>query len=171
MTKKIKRRTAQSGSLLQRLANIPDKLFNSAFDIQYGALCYRKTSDGSDIEVLVITSRGTGRWIIPKGWPTDKKKPHQAAQIEALEEAGVMGRARKKPVGRYTYLKWLETGYVSPCVVEVFQIEVTKTASKYKELGQRKLAWVSRDEAARRVREVELKSLLINFQPTTKSAS
>lgn len=105
MTKKMKQPTAQSKTLLQRLAAMPDKLFSSAFEFQYGAICYQKTHDGSDIEVLLITSRGTGRGIIPKGWPVDQKKPHQATQIEALEEAGVMGRARKKPVGRYTYLK------------------------------------------------------------------
>lgn len=94
-----------------------------------------------------------------------KKKPHEAAEIEALEEAGILGRARRKSVGRYTYLKWLEDGDVAPCTVEVFQVEVTGFATDYKERGQRELAWLSPDEAARRVREVELKSLLVDFRP------
>ena len=98
-----------------------------------------------------------------------KKKPHEAAEIEALEEAGIRGRARKKPVGRYTYLKWLDNGDVAPCTVEVFQVEVTGLATDYKERGQRQLAWVSPDEAARRVREVELKSLLVSFPMNLRS--
>ncbi|WP_320197934.1 NUDIX hydrolase [Agrobacterium sp. rho-13.3] len=166
MPKKSKQTPDSSKTLLQQLAAMPEKLFSSAFKVQYGALCYREP-EGCDIEVLLITSRGTGRWIIPKGWPMNKKKPHEAARIEAFEEAGVIGRVHKKPVGRFTYLKWLETGQVAPCIVEVFQIEVTKTTDRYKEMGQRNLAWVSRDEAARRVREVELKSLIVNFRPNT----
>ncbi len=150
-------------ALLQQLAGMPDKLFNGAFELQLGALCYRK-SDDCDLEILLITSRGTGRWIIPKGWPMNKKKPHEAALIEAFEEAGVVGRVHKKPVGRYTYLKWLDTGRVAPCVVDVFQIEVTRTEQKFKETGQRKVAWFSRGEAARLVREVELKSLIATFR-------
>ncbi|WP_309769291.1 MULTISPECIES: NUDIX hydrolase [Agrobacterium] len=151
-------------SLLQQLALMPDKLFNGGFRLQYGALCYRWIA-ADDFQVLLITSRGTGRWVIPKGWPMKKKKPHEAAEIEAWEEAGIRGRVRKKPVGRYTYLKWLDNSDVAPCVVEVFEIEVKDVVSEYKERGQRQLAWVSSSEAARRVREVELKSLLIDFKP------
>lgn len=157
----------QPRSLLQQLASMPEKLFNGEFRLQYGALCYRMIA-ANDFQVLLITSRGTGRWVIPKGWAMKKKKPHEAAEIEAQEEAGIHGRVRKKPVGRYTYLKWLDNGNVAPCVVEVFEVEVTDTVSNYKESGQRQLAWVSRDEAARRVREVELKSLLIDFKPKSR---
>lgn len=96
---------------------MPDKLFSGAFRTQYGALCYRVGTENGKVEVLLITSRGTGRWIIPRGWPMRKKKPHEAAEIEAWEEAGVRGRVRKTPVGRYTYLKWLGDGDVSPCIV------------------------------------------------------
>jgi 8-oxo-dGTP pyrophosphatase MutT (NUDIX family) len=167
-TRKSRRRPARHGkTLLQHLAAMPDKLFNGAFRMQYGALCYRQSSKGDGVQVLLITSRGTGRWVIPKGWPIKKKKPHEAAEIEAFEEAGVLGRAMRKPVGRYTYLKWLEDGNLAPCMVEVFQIEITGLAIEYKERGQRELAWLSPHEAARRVREVELKSLLVDFRPKT----
>ncbi len=94
-----------------------------------------------------------------------QKEPHEAAAIEALQEAGVRGKVRKKPIGSYTYLKMLDDGDVVPCVVDVFQIEITKQVEKYKEKGERLLAWVSPDEAARRVREIELKSLLVDFKP------
>jgi 8-oxo-dGTP pyrophosphatase MutT (NUDIX family) len=143
---------------------VPEKLFTDQFRIQYGALCYRKSPDDDEIQVLLITSRDTGRWVIPKGWPMKKKKPHQAAEIEAWEEAGVLGKAKKKPIGRYTYLKWLDGGDVAPCTVEVFEIEVTGAVKNYKERGQRQVVWVTLDEAARRVREVELKSLLVGFR-------
>lgn len=93
------------------------------------------------------------------------KKPFEAAATEAWEEAGVSGAAKKKPVGRYTYLKELDDGNVAPCIVDVFQIEVAQVRTDFKEQGQRLLDWVSPDEAARRVREIELKSLLVDFKP------
>jgi 8-oxo-dGTP pyrophosphatase MutT (NUDIX family) len=163
-----KRSPPQPRTLLQQLAAMPDKLLHAEFRIQYAALCYRQRSDGEGVEVLLITSRGTGRWVIPKGWPMKKKKPHEAAEIEAWEEAGIRGRAQKRPVGRYTYLKWLDNGDVAPCVVEVHQVEVLQIATEFKERGQRTLAWVSPEEAARRVREVELKSLLVDFDPSRR---
>lgn len=161
-----KRSAPKNSTLLQQLASRPEKLFTGEFRVQYAALCFRRVSGNDGIEILLVTSRGTGRWIIPKGWPMKKKKPHEAAEIEAWEEAGVRGRARKTPAGRYTYLKWLENGDVAPCMVEVFEVEVTEEAAgNFKERGQRQLAWVSPEEAARRVREVELKSLLVEFRP------
>jgi 8-oxo-dGTP pyrophosphatase MutT (NUDIX family) len=163
-----KRSTAKPRTLLQQLAQMPDKLFGGEFRQQYAALCYRQAAGRGGIEILVITSRESGRWVIPKGWPMKRKKPHEAAEIEAWQEAGVRGRAKKKPVGRYTYLKWLEDGDVAPCMVEVYEIEVTEIDAKFKERGQRELVWLSREEAAYRVREVELKSLIIDFKPKRK---
>jgi 8-oxo-dGTP pyrophosphatase MutT (NUDIX family) len=161
---------AKPQTLLQQLAVVPDKLFTGAFRKQYGALCFRFKENGPEIEILVVTSRDSGRWIIPKGWPMKRKKPYEAAATEAWEEAGVRGTARKKPVGRYTYLKLLDDGDVVPVVVDVFQIEVAEIKADFKERGERVLAWVSPDEAARRVREVELKSLLVDFKPEGKPA-
>ena len=164
-TKKIKApKPRKPQTLLQQLAAKPEKLFSGAFVQQYAALCFRLLAGGG-IEILVATSRDSGRWIIPKGWPMKRKKPYEAAEIEALQEAGVRGKVRKKPVGSYTYLKLLDDGDVAPCVVDVFQIEVTDVAEKFKEKGERVIAWVSPDEAARRVREIELKSLLVEFVP------
>lgn len=163
-TKKAKaQKSHRPKTLLQKLAAAPEKLFSGAFRQQYAALCFRSAADG--IEILVVTSRDTGRWIIPKGWPMKDRKPHEAAAIEAFQEAGIRGKVHKKPVGSYTYLKLLDDGDVAPCIVDVFQIEATELAAKFKEKGERRLAWVSPDEAARRVREIELKSLLVEFRP------
>jgi 8-oxo-dGTP pyrophosphatase MutT (NUDIX family) len=158
----------KSKHLLQQLARTPEKLFSSVFSNQYGALCFRYSDGDGEIEILVITSRDSGRWIVPKGWPMKGKQPHEAAAIEAWEEAGVRGKVRKVPVGHYTYLKERNDGKVVPCVVDLFQVEVKETRAEFKEQGQRRLDWVSPDEAARRVREIELKLLLVNFKPQGK---
>lgn len=160
-----KRKKVKAGGLLQQLALVPETLFRGAFLQQYGAVCFRYVGNGDQIEILLITSRESRRWIIPKGWPMKKKKPFETAATEAFEEAGVEGSVRKKPIGRYTYLKELEADAVSPCIVELFQIEVKALSDDFKERGERVLAWVSPDEAARRVRELELKSLLVSFRP------
>lgn len=57
---------------------------------------------------------------------------------------------------------------VVPCIVDLYQIEVTEVFDDFKERGQRQLAWVRPDEAARRVRELELKSILVDFKPQGK---
>ncbi|NTJ62143.1 NUDIX hydrolase [Agrobacterium rhizogenes] len=158
----------KSKHLLQQLASTPEKLFAGAFRNQYGALCFRYRDGNDETEILLITSRDSGRWIVPKGWPMKGKEPYEAAAIEAWQEAGVRGKVRKTPIGRYTYLKELDDGKVVPCVVDMFQIEVKEVGTEFKERGQRRLDWVSPDEAARRVREIELKSLLVNFKPLAK---
>ncbi len=151
--------------LLKQLAANPDKLFSGAFRQQYGALCFRYKKSEAEIEILLVTTRESGRWILPKGWPMKGKTPHRAAALEAWQEAGVRGKVRRKPVGHYTYLKLFDDGEVAPCIVDLFQIEVRESRDDFKEKGQRILAWVSPDEAARRVREIELKSLLVGFTP------
>lgn len=166
--KSRKARPARALTLLQQLAAVPEKLFTGAFRQQYAAVCFRYAGSGEEIEILIVTSRTSGRWIIPRGWPMKRKKPHEAAAIEAWEEAGVRGRVRKAVIGRYTYLKMLENGDVVPCMVDVFQIEVTDAETSFKERGERQLEWVRPDEAARRVREIELKSLLVDFKPKGK---
>lgn len=166
--KSRKSRPARPLTLLQQLAAVPEKLFTGAFRQQYAALCFRYGGGDDNVEILLVTSRTSGRWIIPRGWPMKRKKPHEAAAIEAWEEAGVRGRVRKEAVGRYTYLKMLDNGEVVPCVVDVFQIEVTGAETKFKERGERLVEWVRPDEAARRVRDIELKSLLVDFRPKGK---
>jgi 8-oxo-dGTP pyrophosphatase MutT (NUDIX family) len=77
--------------------------------VQYAALPYRRDG-GSLMEVLLITSRDTGRWIIPKGWPLKGKAPHKAAAREAREEAGLVGKIHRRPIGSFSYEKRLKGG-------------------------------------------------------------
>ncbi|MDF0661606.1 MULTISPECIES: NUDIX hydrolase [unclassified Rhizobium] len=160
-----KRQKNKAAGLLQQLALAPETLFKGAFLQQYGAVCFRYLRDEDKVEILLVTSRQSRRWVIPKGWPIRRKKPFETAATEAWEEAGVQGSVRKKPIGRYTYLKELGPDVVSPCMVDLFQIEVKRLTDDFKERGERVLVWVSPDEAARRVRELELKSLLVSFRP------
>ena len=132
---------------------------------QYAALCYRlaKTKKKKTIEVLLITSRDTGRWVTPKGWPMANKAPHEVAEREAFEEAGIKGKVSDTPVGNFRYLKRLDDGTSVTCVVEIFPLRVRKAKARFPERDERVRKWASPEEAAEMVDESELKSLLIDF--------
>lgn len=131
---------------------------------QYAALCLRPDAviDGH-VEVLLITSRDSGRWVIPKGWPMAKKKPHQVARQEAWEEAGVRGRVRKQPFGSYRYAKKVSREGVLDCLVQVFLLTVSDIAEDFPERSQRRIKWFSPRDAAEAVAEPELCRLLGNL--------
>jgi 8-oxo-dGTP pyrophosphatase MutT (NUDIX family) len=127
--------------------------------IQYACLPFRERADGS-IEILLITSRGTRRWVIPKGWPMKGRKPHASAAREALEEAGLIGEVGKVPIGSYGYGKRLKSGEVVPCQVEVFPLKVKSQRKRWPEKGQRSLRWFNPAEAAEAVDEPELRDVI-----------
>jgi 8-oxo-dGTP pyrophosphatase MutT (NUDIX family) len=153
--------SSRSQGFLAELASHADALFHGPIYEQYAAVCYRKHPELDVPEVLVVTSRESGRWIVPKGWPIKGKKPHEVAAIEAFEEAGVRGKIKKKRFGYFTYLKQLPDDSRVPCIVQLHLLEVEKTFENFPERGQRLSEWVSFTEAASRVREPELKSLLL----------
>jgi hypothetical protein len=85
---------------------------NIASRIQYAALPYR-ISSAFGTEVLLVTSRETKRWIIPKGWPKKRKDPWESGAREAAEEAGVIGKIGREPIGRaMLWTHW--SGYDQP---------------------------------------------------------
>lgn len=129
-------------------------------ELQVAALCYRETSAGQT-EVLLITSRDTGRWVVPKGWPMKDKQAAEAALQEAWEEAGVTNRAvNEGRIGCFAYDKRLEGGYDAPVEVEVFKVRVDELAEMYPEHGERTRRWVSPADAATMVDEPGLKEIL-----------
>ncbi|MBB2970642.1 NUDIX hydrolase [Phyllobacterium phragmitis] len=129
---------------------------------QVAALVYRY-HDGRP-EVLVITSRGTGRWILPKGWPQVGKTLSQAALREAYEEAGVRGAVALQPIGSYGYEKTdLPPEANSAFTVDVFPVLFSHQERNYPERGERQGEWVTPEEAAERVDEPELKAILRTF--------
>ena len=125
---------------------------------QVGALCVRRRDNGS-CQVLLITSRDTGRWIIPKGWRAKRLKDHEAAAREAEEEAGVSGKVKSKPIGNYTYPKSDDTGARS-LRVAVFLLQVRQERNRWPEQNQRRRAWFDVREAAKEVGESDLRTLI-----------
>ena len=130
---------------------------------QYAALCYRRTKADGGLEIRLLTSRDTGRWVIPKGWPMGSKASHVVAETEAREEAGVKGIVEHEPLGSFSYSKTMQEGVALPCEVQVHALEVTGMLTDFKEKGVRKLEWVSPREAASRVAEPGLKKIILAF--------
>jgi len=131
---------------------------------QFAALPWRRNADG-EVEVLLITSRETRRWVIPKGWPIKGMKSPKSAAREAFEEAGVLGKVAKTPIGAYAYDKRLKNGRLQHVRVAVFALAVESEAEVYPELGQREKRWLPLAEAARLVAEPELMVVLATFRP------
>jgi 8-oxo-dGTP pyrophosphatase MutT (NUDIX family) len=126
---------------------------------QVAALCWRQAAT---LEILLVTTLRSRRWILPKGWPQEGLTLAQSAAAEALEEAGVTGEVSAEPVGRYHYLKD-KNGSALPCAVEIFPLLVTGQREAWPEKGKRELLWLSTDKAATRVVEQGLKRILLDF--------
>ena len=129
---------------------------------QVAALPWRRTVAG--IEIMLVTSRETRRWVTPKGGRMPGKTDAEAAAIEALEEAGIEGVTSHEPLGTFRYLKILKRRAPRWCVVAVYALEVKTQHDDWHERGQRERVWVSRDEAVRRVDEPDLKALIAAFE-------
>lgn len=139
-------------SVLHPLLSRPNRL-------QVAALCHRTGPEGR--EILLVTSRDTGRWLLPKGWPMKGKSCGEAALQEAWEEAGVKaGHVAADAIGSYSYDKRLDNGAVEPLDTLVYLVEVRELADDFPERHQRKRQWFSPLKAASLVREPGLQRLL-----------
>ncbi|MFZ7091629.1 NUDIX hydrolase [Primorskyibacter sp. 2E233] len=134
---------------------------------QIAALPMRWDENG-ELQVLMVTSRDTGRWVMPKGWEMDGKKPWAAAEIEALEEAGAKGYISHEVIGTYTYRKKLDKKHIVPCEVRVYPMIVEKLKRTWKERHERTRRWFSPKSAAKRVKEPELADLLMSLSKKPK---
>ncbi len=134
---------------------------------QVAALCWRKHR--GEIQVLLVTSRETGRWVIPKGWPIAGLTAPETAAREALEEAGVVGKIAPEPIGKFGYSKIVgrDSAAVAalPCSVDVFALRVRELRGRYREEGLRKRKWFTVTEAASKVDETDLQTLIAGFNP------
>ena len=143
----------------------------AAVRVQYGALPYRFSPDAA-LEILVVTTRQTRRWIIPKGWPIKGLRPPKAAAREAFEEAGVTGRIGVRALGRFAYDKALdEAGRLATCEVTVYPLLVKSQAGTWPEVDQRVTQWVEPSKAASLVNEPQLKALIEAFARRVASAA
>lgn len=136
---------------------------------QSAALCWRVHKDVP--QVLLLTSRETRRWVLPKGWPKDGLSASETAAEEAWEEAGVKLEAPGLPVGRYCYRKRLRGGVPVETEVDVFAFRALSLEDDFPERGQRERLWVAPEEAARLVDEPDLSALLSAFRPGDAPAS
>ena len=134
---------------------------------QVAALPTRTDKSGA-IEVLLVTSRDTKRWIVPKGWPMEGRSPWKAAAIEALEEAGVEGDIARKPLGTYTYVKRRDRRPDIPCEVAVYPMQVERQLKRWKERDQRERHWFAPAKAADLVDESDLGALLAALDKTSR---
>lgn len=129
---------------------------------QFAALPFRM--NGGDIEICLVTSRGSGRWIVPKGWPIHKETPARSAAIEAWEEAGLKGDPIDRCLGVFSYAKPV-AGNPAPIVTLVYPLLVRKSKSNWPEKHERRRKWFSRKKAARKVSEPALKAIIESFSP------
>ena len=141
--------------------NFEQKVYN-----QIGALCYKIVDDKT--QVLLITSRKSKRWIIPKGWKIDKLSDRKSAALEAWEEGGVQGKVSNRSIGIYYYRKKKEAGEFFTCRVKVYGLLVKTLKRKFPEQGQRQLQWVDTNKAIKYVFEPELKKLITEFIKSIK---
>jgi 8-oxo-dGTP pyrophosphatase MutT (NUDIX family) len=140
-----------------------------AVRVQYGALPYRFTHD-PELEILLLTTRQSKRWIIPKGWPIKGLRPAESAAREAFAEAGVRGRVRAESVGFFAYDKILdENGVRASCEVRVFPLLVKRQSETWPEIEQRVVQWVAPDKALALIEEPELKALVAAFVTRQRS--
>lgn len=141
----------------------PRHLFRAAkgHRVQFAALPIRETRAGES-ELLLITSRDTGRWVIPKGWPMLGKSGPDTAAIEAYEEAGIKGRMLDQPLGRYRYQKRKQRGAI-PCEVIVFPMRVDVQLDDWPERQQRQTSWFTIAKAAGLVDEPGLAAIIRNI--------
>jgi len=144
-TKKKAVRKAKKGERIRQVAAIP----------------FRRNAHG-DIEVMLVTSRTTQRFIVPKGWPMKGKSGRKAATIEAMEEAGVLGKTLKQPAGTYSYWKRLANNFIRVDVI-VYLLEVTEELANWQEAKRRQRAWLTPADAATLIDEPDLSTLLASL--------
>ncbi|NMG39922.1 NUDIX domain-containing protein [Chelativorans sp. ZYF759] len=138
--------------------------------LQVAALPWRLGKKGA-FEIMLVTSRETRRWVLPKGWPEGMESLSEAAAREAHEEAGISGRITTTELGSYYYGKRLTTGLERRCQVLVFPLEVKKTADKWPEKKRRTRQWFEPTEAANLVNEPDLAELIVEFGQNPKKSA
>ncbi|WP_143741534.1 NUDIX hydrolase [Pleomorphomonas diazotrophica] len=110
----------------------------------------------------MITTRDSGRWILPKGWPIKGLKRHESAETEAMEEAGLIGSAAQKPIGRFTYVKQFPKRQ-EKVLVDVFPLAIERQLDDWQEKGQREVRFFNPVDAAALVSDTGVGDLILSF--------
>ncbi len=120
---------------------------------QVGALPVRLKKNGK-LEILLVTTRGGSRWMIPKGYRPKPLDERRAAAREALQEAGVKGKIQSRALGAFTD----RNGNGEKNRIRVFRLNVLKEQSHWCEERRRK--WVSPRKAKALVRQAGLRKII-----------
>lgn len=129
---------------------------------QVAALPYRRA--GADLEILLVTSRRTARWIVPKGWPIGGLSDPDAAAREAYEEAGALGKVGRDPIGVFSYTKQARGEMaIANFAVTVYPLRVDRQLASWPEANQRKCAWFSAVRAQVMIVNSELAEIVKAF--------
>jgi 8-oxo-dGTP pyrophosphatase MutT (NUDIX family) len=143
----------------------------SALRIQYAALPYRFTPSAA-LEILLVTSRRSKRWLIPKGWPIKGLRPAKSAAREAFEEAGVTGKVGTKSIALFNYEKLFEKDRIQVnCEVKVFPLLVKRQSETWPEFEQRLVQWADPGKAVSMMKEPQLKKLVATFAKQVAAAA
>jgi len=134
---------------------------------QFAALPWIDLPEGR--QVLLVTTRGRGQWVVPKGWPKRGREGWEVAALEAFEEAGLSGEISQSAIGVFEYKKSLHFLTSVICRVEVFPLLVTEQRLRWRERGERQLEWMPLAEAVRRVQEPGLSELISGFAAGLKT--
>lgn len=126
-------------------------MFRRPARLQIAALCHRMRE--GKVEVLLVTSKSTRRWILPKGWPILSRRAHRTAAIEAFEEAGVTGRVHKNPFASFSSYKGGEAGLKLRTEILVFLVDVESETEEFPDSAERDVRWVSIKDAVRMTNE------------------
>lgn len=127
---------------------------------QFAALPFRRVRD--ELKILLITTRRKRRWSVPKGQPMSRKRPHHTAEIEAFEEAGLIGTIASRPIGHFEHRRKKGKKKLT-CKVQVFPLQVRRQNARWPERHERKTAWLSLEQAAALVHKPDLGKLIRRF--------
>ena len=127
---------------------------------QFGVIPWRRGAGGR-AEILLITSRETRRWVVPRGNAIAGLRDHESAAQEAFEEAGIRGGVDERALGRYRYDKRRRDGSLVPAEVLLFRMLVTDEAADWPERRQRERRWFEPRDAADAVAEPDLAKLIL----------
>ena len=135
---------------------------------QVGALPFRRRRKSKSIEILLVSSRRTRRWIIPKGHIDPGTDERAMARLEAFEEAGISGKVPKRPIGTFGYLKYYDDGRIADSEVTVYALAVADIHDDWPEKKERTRIWVDLHSASEMVDEPDLAALILSFAATRK---
>ena len=138
-------------------------------NLQYAALPWRHS--GGTLQILLVTTRRTRRWILPKGWPVLGLLPHQCAALEAVEEAGIEGEAAVRPIGSFLHDKRRKSGQTVACTVLVFPLAATRQRRSWIEKFERETRWCTIEDALALVGNPGLCRLIRKFGKSVPSPS